>query len=96
MTYIYDYGDDWQHEVLLEKTSIRRNGVTYPCCTVGARCCPPEDVGGIYGFAHFLEAIQDPEHDEHEDMLEWVGEFDAKAFDLDAINAALQYQLSKV
>jgi Plasmid pRiA4b ORF-3-like protein len=60
-------------------------------CLTGKRACPPEDCGGIWGYAGFLEAIQDPRHPEHEDMLEWVGgEFDPEAFDLDEVNTALQ------
>ena len=66
-------------------------GQTYPVCIKGRRACPPEDVGGVWGYADFLEALQDPEHPEHEAYLEWTdGEFDPEAFDLDEINAALR------
>jgi hypothetical protein len=64
--------------------------VQYPRCLKGKRACPPEDVGGVWGYDSFLEAIRDPDHPEHDDMLEWIGgEFDPEAFDLDEINAAL-------
>ena len=60
-------------------------------CLAGERACPPEDVGGVWGYEGFLEAIRDPDHPEHEDYLEWIGgEFDPEAFDLGAINAALR------
>lgn len=64
----------------------------YPICIKGKRACPPEDVGGVWGYGDFVIAISDPNHPEHEDMLEWVGgEFDPEAFDLDEVNEALRY-----
>lgn len=57
-------------------------GVTVPACTGGRRACPPEDCGGLWGYKDFLETIADPEHEEHESMLEWAGgSFDPAAFD---------------
>jgi hypothetical protein len=92
MIYEYDFGDSWQHEVLLEKVLTREPGVTYPRVVEGRRAGPPEDVGGVYGYEDLLEAIANPKHPEHEDMLEWLGEeFDPEAFDLEAANAQLQY-----
>ena len=65
--------------------------VRYPRCVEGERACPPEDCGGVWGYAEFLEAIADPKHESHEDMLEWVGgEFDPERFDLDAVNRELR------
>jgi hypothetical protein len=90
--YEYDFGDSWEHELLVEKIVPPEKGVRYPVCIKGKRACPPEDVGGVWGYAEFLEAIRDPEHAEHEDYLEWIGgEFDPEAFDLDEINAALSH-----
>ena len=90
-SYEYDFGDGWEHELLVEKILPPEPGVHYPCCLKGKRACPPEDVGGIWGYADFLEAIADPDHEDHEDMLEWIGgEFDPEAFDLDEINAELR------
>jgi hypothetical protein len=89
--YEYDFGDSWEHEVLLEKILPPEPGVRYPVCITGKRACPPEDCGGVWGYDSFLEAIQNPDHPEHDDMLEWVGEsFDPEAFDLEAVNRALR------
>jgi hypothetical protein len=64
--------------------------VAYPRCTAGKRACPPEDCGGVWGYADFLAAITDPEHPEHDELLEWAGgEFDPELFDPDEVNAAL-------
>ena len=89
--YEYDFGDDWLHQVLVEKILPAEPGQAYPVCIKGRRACPPEDVGGIWGYYDFLEAIRDPEHEEHEEYLEWVGgEFDPGAFDLESVNQALE------
>jgi Plasmid pRiA4b ORF-3-like protein len=89
--YEYDFGDSWEHELLVEKILPLEKGKCYPVCLTGKRACPPEDCGGVWGYAGFLEAIQDPKHPEHDEMFEWVGgEFDPEAFDLDEVNTALQ------
>jgi hypothetical protein len=93
LVYEYDFGDRWEHEVRVEKVlqeDSRYSG--YPVCIEGERACPPEDCGGIYGYYDsFLPAIQDPEHEEHEDMLEWAGgKFDPDAFDIKAVNKELK------
>jgi hypothetical protein len=88
--YEYDFGDSWEHVLEVEKILPPEPGVHYPRCLTGKRACPPEDVGGIWGYADFLVAIASPEHPEHDEMLEWVGgEFDPEAFDLEAVNARL-------
>lgn len=90
-TYEYDFGDSWEHELVLEKILPPEPGARYPRCLDGARHGPPEDCGGIWGYAELLEAIQDPEHDSHEEMLEWVGgDFDPEVFDLESINRRLR------
>jgi Plasmid pRiA4b ORF-3-like protein len=90
--YEYDFGDSWDHELRIEKVLPYEAGKRYPVCLTGKRACPPEDCGGIWGYASFLDTIQDPQHPEHEEMLEWVGgEFDPEAFDLDEVNRALQH-----
>jgi hypothetical protein len=88
--YEYDFGDSWDHELLIEKMLPPEAGKHYPVCLAGKGACPPEDCGGVWGYAGFLEAIHDPQHPEHEEMLEWVGgEFDPDVFDLDEVNTAL-------
>jgi len=88
--YEYDFGDSWDHTLLVEKILPAEDGVHYPICLKGKRACPPEDVGGVWGYENFLEAIHDPSHDEHEDYLLWIGgEFDPEAFDLGEINSRL-------
>lgn len=90
--YEYDFGDGWEHAIVVEKVLAPEPGVRYPVCLAGKRACPPEDVGGVWGYAEFIEAIRDPKHPEHEGMLEWVGgSFDPAEFDLEDINEALKY-----
>jgi hypothetical protein len=89
--YEYDFGDSWEHELLVEKILPQEEGKRYPLCRTGNRACPPEDCGGIWGYVDFLEAIRDPKHPEHEEMLAWVGgEFNPDAFDLEEVNRKLQ------
>ena len=79
--YTYDFGDDWRHDVELEKILPREKNVTYPICLAGKRACPPEDCGGVWGYGELLEILADPNHEQHEDMLEWLGEsFDPEYF----------------
>jgi hypothetical protein len=89
-SYLYDFGDNWDHAILVEKITPPEPTARYPRCIAGKRACPPEDCGGIWGYAELLEALANPEHPEHEDMLEWVGEpIDPEAFDLAEVNARL-------
>lgn len=80
--YTYDFGDDWQVNVRLEKILPRKEGIEYPICTAGKRAAIPEDTGGVYGYETMLEILKDPEHEEYEDTVEWLGEdFDPEYFD---------------
>ena len=89
--YWYDFGDDWFHALKVERVADPESGVIYPCCLEGARACPPEDCGGPWGYQNFLDAVANPKHPEHEEMLEWIGgEWDAEAFDVDAVNKAIR------
>ncbi|PDW01351.1 plasmid pRiA4b ORF-3 family protein [Candidatus Viridilinea mediisalina] len=91
LLYEYDFGDNWEHQVVLEKILEPQAATLYPRCTAGKRACPPEDCGGIWGYADFLQAIADPEHPDHEELLDWIGEaFDPEYFDLVEVNTALQ------
>jgi hypothetical protein len=88
--YTYDMGDGWEHEITFQKSVPAEPGAKYPRCIDGARACPPEDCGGIWGYADLLEVLSDPEHEEYEERLEWLGgEFDPEAFDLEEVNARL-------
>jgi hypothetical protein len=90
LVYDYDFGDDWEHELVLEAVVPRSSTARYPIVLGGRRACPPDDVGGIPGYYHFLEAIKDPKHPEHEGRVAWGGEnFDPARFDLQAVNRAL-------
>jgi hypothetical protein len=91
LVYTYDFGDNWVHEIVIEKILQRVEGVKYPRCISGKRSCPPEDVGGVPGYEEFLDAIRDPDHPEHEEMIEWAGEdFDPERFDIDEVNKILE------
>ena len=80
--YEYDFGDSWDHEVLFEGCPKAEADRQYPLCLEGERACPPEDCGGVGGYAEFLEAIRDKNHEEREAMFEWVsGWFDPEEFD---------------
>lgn len=89
--YEYDFGDGWQHQIVVEKVDevvAGGTGTDGPVCLSGRRACPPEDCGGVWGYEHLLEVLAHPEHEEHEDMLEWVGgDHDPERFDVDEINA---------
>jgi Plasmid pRiA4b ORF-3-like protein len=90
MLYEYDFGDSWTHQIVLEKVVAPPADVKAPQCIAGARACPPEDCGGVFGYAELLKALKDPSHSEHEEMLEWIGEdYDPDFLDLDAINKYL-------
>lgn len=89
--YDYDFGDCWEHQILVEKILPPDPEMKHPLCLTGKGACPPEDVGGVWGYADFLAAISDPEHEEHDSLLEWVGgEFDPDKFDLENTNAVLR------
>ncbi len=90
LRYAYDFGDGWEHEVTVEKVAGRQPGTRYPRCIAGRRACPPEDVGGPWGYQDFLAAVGDPGHGEHEQWVEWVGGgFDPAEFDVAAVDKAL-------
>ncbi len=85
--YAYDFGDDWQHMIMCEGAAQREHHTTYPRCVSGARRCPPEDCGGAHGYVEFLEAVRNPGHERHIELLEWVGgSFDPDVFDATSIH----------
>lgn len=89
--YVYDFGDDWEHRIKVEKVLPPDDSLRYPICLDGANACPPEDVGGAPGYEDLRQALADPDHPERDDMLIWLGgEFDPAAFDLAKANQRLQ------
>ena len=82
IVYVYDFGDDWRHTIVYEGGAQIDKRASYPRCVSGARRCPPEDCGGVHGYADLLEAIRDPKHERHAELLEWLGgHFDPDDFD---------------
>lgn len=91
LTWTYDFGDDWTHEVIVEAIEEPSPDVTYPVCTGGERACPPEDCGGIHGYQRLVEAIADPTDEEHDEFMTWVpAGFDPAVFDMRAANQHLR------
>lgn len=89
--YTYDFGDSWEHEILVEKELPSTPDTNYPVCITGKRACPPEDCGGSWGYAELLEIISDPSHPEYEERMEWVGEsFNPDTFDINEVNQRLR------
>jgi len=87
LLYEYDFGDGWEHDVVLEKILPFTAGQPLPFCVKGKRACPPEDCGGIWGYRDLLLIMQDPEHEEHQNLSEWLPEnFDPEYFSTDDIN----------
>ena len=88
--YEYDFGDGWEHDVVVEKVLPVEPKQDYPMCIEGKRACPPENCGGPWAYGDFLDSIENSDHPEHEEMLDWVGgEFDPEAFDVDTVNGQL-------
>lgn len=93
MCYTYDSSDGWEHDIMLEKV-LPPDPVAGVSCLAGKGACPPEDCGGAWGYTSLKEVLADPDHGEHEDLLEWLGldsaaDFDPARFSLDKVNAGL-------
>lgn len=90
MVYIYDFGDYWEHEILLEQQLPAEPNATYPACVDGQLACPPEDCGGIPGYYDLLDVLQKPPHRRHKEIREWVGgDFDSETFSVEEANRRL-------
>lgn len=94
LRYTYDFGDDWEHEILVEAVGPADPGATCPRCLTGRRARPPEDCGGMWGYHVLLEILADPDHPEHAERMEWLGlesahDLDPAHFDLAEVNASL-------
>ena len=92
--YSYDFGDDWEHEIVIEALGVAEPGKCYPRCIGGAGACPPEDCGGPPGYEHLRKVLANPDDEEHGEMVTWMGlehacEFDPAAFDVEAVNRRL-------
>ena len=91
-TYKYDFGDSWEHRIRVEQIKEPEAEVLYPVCLTGKRACPPEDVGGVWGYQEFLSALKNKNHPEHEMYSEWIGgTFDPENFDLEECNRMLSF-----
>ena len=89
--YEYDFGDSWLHEIKFEGCQPAEKGSHYPLCVAGERQGPPEDIGGVWGYAELLAAREDPSDERGEEFREWLpDDFDPEAFDPRAANKALQ------
>ena len=91
-TYDYDFGDGWEHTITVEAEFRTPHALKFALCLAGENACPPEDVGGPGGYEYFLEALADPQHEEHENYVRSNGgdTFDRTAFSFIEVNAALQ------
>ena len=88
--YMYDFGDDWEHEITVDKILPKENWITYPVCIDGEMNCPPENSGGAYGFYQKLEILKDKQHPDYKEISEWLGkDYDAEYFDLEGANKRL-------
>lgn len=92
--YTYDFGDDWEHEIVVEEALPAEPGGRHPVCLAGKGACPPEDCGGPWGYRQLRDVLADPADEQHRDMLEWLAleaasEFDPASFDVDEVNGAL-------
>ena len=91
MTYEYDFGDGWEHTLVLEKVLDPDPDAKYPVCLAAERNCPPEDCGGAHGFTEMLDILNNPNHEEYESWKTWVGdEYDSERFDLSIVNRLLR------
>jgi len=91
LSYIYDFGDYWEHELLVEKILPQEGTSTCPVCLAGKRACPPEDCGGPSGYEELLESLLDPSHPDHDERFEWLpGDFDSEEFNVEAANKILR------
>ncbi|MEN6618821.1 MAG: plasmid pRiA4b ORF-3 family protein [Rikenellaceae bacterium] len=91
IVYEYDFGDGWEHDLLLEKILPVDEKLNYPVCLAGKMNCPPEDCGGVWGYSDMLEILKQPDHEEYDSYNDWLGEdFDPEHFDKDNVNAMLR------
>jgi len=97
LTYTYDFGDDWEHEIVIEGKKTATDGRRYPICVAGKMNCPPEDCGGVWGYRDFLAAIADPSSSKAEEWSDWTErDFDPKEFSVEAVNSRIAARLTSL
>jgi hypothetical protein len=89
-TYLYDFGDSWEHDLILEAILLPETNAQYPTCIDGKRRTPPEDVGGVAGYEEYLAVLADPENEEHGNTLRWRGPFNPEVFEPVQVNQDLR------
>ena len=87
-TYTYDFGDNWEHDLVFEKILSTKPGAKYPQCVAGANVCPPDDCGGVGGYDNLRKALRNPRHPDHKDMLDWLDIKSPEELDSSAFNPA--------
>ena len=88
--YEYDFGDSWQHRIVVERFLPKKDLAQYPYCMSGKYSCPPEDCGGIQAYYDLLKILKDKTHPEYKESLKWVGRsFNPTYFDQDKVNKQL-------
>jgi hypothetical protein len=92
--YTYDFGDDWKHDIVLEKLAPAGKRITHAEVLAGENACPPDDCGGVPGYCDLIEILSSPKHPRHEDRREWLGlekggKFDPAFYDMAAANTEL-------
>jgi hypothetical protein len=95
IVYTYDFGDEWIHVLKVEEVSQGDTDDIRALCIGGERNAPPEDVGGVFAYEEFLEALFDPNHEQHQDMKEWIGDFDPEHFSVEEANKNLQKRVRR-
>lgn len=90
ISYTYDFGDNWEHTIILEGIERIQEGVKYPNCIYGARACPPEDCGSIPGYKRLLEVLADPQHEEYVEVKKWACDYDPEYFDKEEATKAMR------
>ncbi|MCB0644802.1 MAG: plasmid pRiA4b ORF-3 family protein [Phaeodactylibacter sp.] len=94
LSYTYDFGDNWEHELVLEE--VAEGDLELPRCLTGKGACPPEDCGGIWGYEEILTALKDPENPDYADLLEWLPEeFDPAAFSEEEVNEEIEEEFEE-
>ncbi len=89
--YEYDFGDAWEHSILLEKIKENSVKIAHPKCLKGKRACPIEDCGGVWGYANLIEIMNNTKHPEYKEMADWIGDiFEPEEFDIEIVNEMLE------